>query len=78
MNDNEIDVSYQMGREALVTMELRDVLGRTVPIANAKYQLEQLGSHNATIPVPNLPAGTYYLRITTDAGDAITLKVVKE
>ncbi len=75
---DEIDVSYQMGRTALVTMELRDVLGRSVPIANAKYQLEQPGDHNASIPAPNLPQGTYYLRITTDVGDAITLKVVKE
>jgi hypothetical protein len=75
---NEIDISYEMGRTALVTMQLSDVLGRTVPIANAKYQLEQPGDHNATIPAPNLPAGTYYLRITTDVGDAITLKVVKE
>ncbi len=75
---DEIDVSYQMGRTALVTMELRDVLGRSVPIANAKYQLEQPGSHQASIPAPNLPPGTYYLRITTDAGDAITLKVMKE
>ena len=75
---DEIDISYQMGRTALVTMRLSDVLGRTVPIANAKYQLEQPGDHKATIPAPNLPAGTYYLRITTDVGDAITLKVVKE
>jgi hypothetical protein len=75
---NEIAVSYQMGRTALVTMELRDVLGRSVPIANAKYQLEQPGDHNAAIPAPNLPSGTYYLRITTDVGDAITLKIVKE
>ncbi len=78
VRDNEIDVSYQMGHIALVTMQLSDVLGRAVPIANAKYQLEQPGSHNVTIPAPNLPAGTYYLRITTDVGDAITLKVVKE
>jgi hypothetical protein len=78
IDNEEIDISYQMGRSALVTMELNDVLGRSVPIANAKYQLEQPGSHNATIPAPNLPAGTYYLRITTDAGDAITLKMVKE
>ncbi len=75
---DEIDISYEMGRTALVTMELRDVLGRSVPIANAKYQLEQPGDHNTTIPAPNLPPGTYYLRITTDAGDAITLKIVKE
>ncbi len=75
---DEIAVSYQMGRTALVTMELRDVLGRSVPIANAKYQLEQPGDHTATIPAPNLPPGIYYLRITTDVGDAITLKIVKE
>jgi hypothetical protein len=75
---NEIDVSYDMGRTALVTMELRDVLGRSVPLSYAKYQLEQPGDHNATIPAPNLPAGIYYLRITTDVGDAITLKIVKE
>ncbi len=75
---DEIDISYEMGRTALVTMELRDVLGRSVPIANAKYQLEQPGDHNATIPAPNLPAGIYYLRVTTDVGDAITLKIVKE
>ncbi len=76
--NNEIDVSYQMGRNALVTMELRDVLGRSVPLSYAKYQLEQPGSHNASISAPNLPEGTYYLRITTDVGDAITLKIVKE
>jgi hypothetical protein len=75
---DEIDVSYEMGRTALVTMELRDVLGRSVPIANAKYQLQQPGDHTATLPAPNLPQGTYYLRITTDVGDAITLKIVKE
>ncbi len=75
---DEIDISYQMGRTALVTMELRDVLGRSVPIANAKYQLEQPGDHTATLPAPNLPAGIYYLRVTTDVGDAITLKIVKE
>ena len=75
---DEIDVSYDMGRTALVTMELRDVLGRAVPIANAKYQLEQPGDHTATLPAPNLPQGIYYLRITTDVGDAITLKIVKE
>ncbi len=75
---DEIDVSYEMGRTALVTMELRDVLGRSVPIANAKYQFEQPGSHTASIPAPNLPPGVYYLRVTTDVGDAITLKLVKE
>ena len=46
--------------------------------AYAKYQLEQSGDHTATISAPNLPQGTYYLRITTDVGDAITLKIVKE
>ncbi len=75
---DEIDISYEMDRTALVTMELRDVLGRAVPIANAKYQLEQPGSHTASIPAPNLPPGIYYLRVTTDVGDAITLKLVKE
>ena len=75
---NEIDIAFEMGREAMVTMELTDVLGRTVPLQYAKYQLEQPGQHDASIPAPNLPPGTYYLRITTDVGDAITLKVVKE
>ncbi|HEY3873907.1 MAG TPA: T9SS type A sorting domain-containing protein [Candidatus Kapabacteria bacterium] len=75
---NEIGVSYQMGRTALVTMQLYDLLGKAVPITNAKYQLQQPGTHEATIPVPNLPPGTYYLRLSTDAGDAITLKVIKQ
>ena len=75
---DEIDVSYEMGRTALVAMELRDILGRSVPIANAKYQLAQPGDHTASIPAPNLSRGIYYLRITTDVGDAITLKIVKE
>jgi Secretion system C-terminal sorting domain len=78
IDNEEINISYQMGRTALVTMELRDVLGRMVPLSYAKYQLEQPGDHTATISAPNLPPGTYYLRITTDVGDAITLKVVKE
>jgi hypothetical protein len=75
---NVIDIAFDMGRTALVTMQLSDVLGRTVPLTYAKYQLEQPGQHDATIPAPNLPPGTYYLRISTDVGDAITLKVVKE
>jgi hypothetical protein len=75
---NEIDIAFEMGRTALVTMQLSDVLGRNVPLTYAKYQLEQPGQHDASIPAPNLPPGTYYLRITTDVGDAITLKVVKE
>jgi hypothetical protein len=78
VSDDGINISYDMGRTALVTMQLSDVLGHSVPIANAKYQLEQPDTHNATIPASNLPSGTYYLRITTDVGDAITLKVVKE
>jgi hypothetical protein len=78
IDNEEIDVSYNMARTALVTMELRDVLGRMIPLSYAKYQLEQPGEHTATISAPNLPPGTYYLRITTDVGDAITLKVVKE
>ncbi len=78
VSDDEIDIAYQMNRTALVTMELSDVLGRSVPLSYAKYQLEQAGSHTASISAPNLPVGTYYLRITTDVGDAITLKVVKE
>ncbi|HEX5315973.1 MAG TPA: T9SS type A sorting domain-containing protein [Candidatus Kapabacteria bacterium] len=75
---DEIDFSFEMGRTALVTMELRDILGRTVPLTYAKYQLEEPGTHEARIPAPNLPPGTYYLRITTDTGDVITLKVVKQ
>jgi hypothetical protein len=75
---SEIDISFDMGRTALVTMQLSDVLGRTVPLTYAKYQLAQPGQHDASIPAPNLPPGTYYLRITTDVGDAVTLKVVKE
>ncbi|HEX5315100.1 MAG TPA: T9SS type A sorting domain-containing protein [Candidatus Kapabacteria bacterium] len=75
---DEIDVSFEMGSSALVTMELRDILGRSIPLTYAKYQLESPGTHEARIPAPNLPPGTYYLRITTDTGDVITLKVVKQ
>jgi hypothetical protein len=75
---DEIDFSFEMGRTALVTLDLRDILGRTVPLTYAKYQLEQPGTHEARIPAPNLPPGTYYLRITTDTGDVITLKMVKQ
>ena len=32
INNEEIDISYNMARTALVTMELRDVLGRMVPL----------------------------------------------
>ncbi len=75
---NEITISFEMGRTALVTMELRDILGRIVPIANAKYLFEEPGTHTAHLPVPYLPSGTYYLRVFTDTGDSKTLKVVKE
>ncbi|HET6399884.1 MAG TPA: T9SS type A sorting domain-containing protein [Candidatus Kapabacteria bacterium] len=75
---DEIDISFEMGRTALITMELRDILGRTVPLTYANYQYESPGTHEARIPAPNLPPGTYYLRISTDVGDVITLKVVKE
>ena len=76
--NGEIAISFEMGRTALVTMELRDILGRIVPIANAKYLLEDPGSHTARLPLPNLPSGTYYLRVSTDTGESKTLKVVKQ
>jgi len=75
---DEIAVSFEMGRTALVTFELRDVLGRAIPLTYAKYQLEQPGPHEARIAAPDLPPGTYYLRVTTDIGETLTLKVVKE
>jgi hypothetical protein len=75
---DDIALSFEMGRTALVTMTLQDILGHAIPIENARYQLEQPGIHQAHIPAANLPAGTYYLRITTDTGETRTLKVVKQ
>src|SRR5581483_4234903 len=75
---DEIAVSFEMGRTALVTFELRDVLGRAIPLTYAKYHLEQPGPHEALFAAPGRPPGTYYLRVTTDIGETLTLKVVKE
>lgn len=76
--NGEIAVSFEMGRAALVSFELRDVLGRAVSLPNAKFQLEQSGTHAARIPAPNLPSGTYYLRLVADGGEVRTLKLVIE
>ncbi len=76
--NDDIALTFETGREALVTMELRDILGKSVPIANAKNLLEQPGSHEVRVTVPNLPVGTYYLRLFTDTGEARTIKLVKE
>jgi len=75
---SDIGLSFEMGRTALVTMQLQDILGHSIPIENAKYQLEQPGIHQAHISAANLSPGTYYLRITTDTGETRTLKVVKQ
>ncbi len=76
--ENELDVSYDMGRTAMVSIELHDLLGKSIPIQNAKYLLSQPGTHEAKIPLEHLPPGTYYLRLLTDTGDVRTVKVIKK
>jgi hypothetical protein len=76
--DATIGVSIEMQREALVTMELRDLLGRPVPLEYGKYQLMPQGTETRTFATGDLPAGTYYLRVSTDLGEVRTLKLVKQ
>jgi hypothetical protein len=75
--DATISVSVEMQREALVTMELRDMLGRQVPLEYGNYQLMPQGTETSTFATGDLPAGTYYLRVTTDLGEVRTLRLVK-
>jgi hypothetical protein len=74
----ELTVTVTMMKEALVTMELRDVLGRAIPLENSKYRLLQPGADPESFSTANLPSGTYYLRVSTDGGEVKTLKVVKQ
>jgi hypothetical protein len=76
--DATIGVSIDMQREALVTMELRDLVGRQVPLEYGKYQLMPQGTETRTFSTDDLPAGTYYLRVSTDLGEVRTLKLVKK
>ncbi|GEM_PF-2616668 len=76
--DGELVVMITMSKEALVTTELRDLLGRAVPLERSRYRLLQMGDNTESFSTSNLPSGTYYLRVSTDGGEVKTVKVVKQ
>ena len=75
--NRDLDLTVDMGREALVTVEMFDLLGNAVQLTGMKYMLKQSGPQRITVPVGSLVPGTYYLRVSTDWGDVRTVKVVK-
>jgi hypothetical protein len=72
---NSIEVEYQLGANEQAKLELYNALGNQVGILADGYQT--MGMHTAHYVVSTLPAGSYYVRLSTYNGQtSATVKVV--
>lgn len=69
-------LSYEVKKAGPVTVELLDGRGNTLRTV-AQEAKQEKGTHSLTANVADLPAGTYYFKITTRTG-AETQRFVKE
>jgi hypothetical protein len=70
-------ISFSIGKEAYVKIELFDVLGHEV----SSYDYESLfepGNKSVSFSLASLPSGTYFARIMTAYGEVQSVKIVKE
>jgi hypothetical protein len=74
---NETNLSLLIGREAYVTIQVFDLLGRQVSGVGYEGVFEQ-GSRIIPLAMDATPPGIYYLRISTANNEAQTLKLTKE
>ncbi|MBA3704511.1 MAG: T9SS type A sorting domain-containing protein, partial [Bacteroidetes bacterium] len=72
VNDN-INISLAFDREENVTIELVDVLGRT--LLSLPPESYSSGYHQLTIPVTDYAPGIYYLRLNSQ-NSYVTKKIV--
>ena len=68
-----LNLTIDLPNDDYISLTLDDVLGNSTVIAN--HELKYKGSNNISIPVSNLSAGTYFVRLMT-SGSTITITVV--
>ncbi|WP_426490742.1 T9SS type A sorting domain-containing protein [Hymenobacter sp. 102] len=69
-------LTYEVAKAGAVTVELLDGRGNTLRTV-AQADKQEKGPHTLTVDVADLPAGTYFFKISTRAG-AETRRFVKE
>ncbi|MBX0291968.1 T9SS type A sorting domain-containing protein [Hymenobacter sp. HSC-4F20] len=69
-------LEYEVKKAGPVTVELLDSRGNTLRTVAQENKVEK-GAHTLSVSVADLPAGTYYFKITTRAG-AETRRFVKQ
>ncbi len=74
---NETNLSLLIGREAYVTIQVFDLLGRQISGVGYEGVFEQ-GSRVIPLAMDAAPPGIYYLRISTTNNEAQTLKLTKK
>ncbi len=70
------ELAYEVTKAGAVTVELLDGRGNTLRTV-AQNSKQDKGAHTLAVEVADLPAGTYFFKITTRAG-AETRRFVKE
>ncbi len=73
----ETTISYESGEYAYTSFQVLDILGHVVQ-GDFKGSVLNPGEHSFTIDGTQLPAGTYYARVSTLAGGTRMIKLVKE
>jgi len=72
----EFNVTLNIGREAYIHIEVFDLLGNQLP---AGYSgVFEPGTRSVPLDLRTMPAGMYYLRISTANNEVRTMKLVKE
>lgn len=71
--NSETTIPYRLGRDGHVTLEVFDLLGRSV--ARLKDAYDTAGSYSVTLSMQQQGAGTYFYRLTVD-GESTWRKLV--
>jgi serine protease AprX len=67
-------ISYSLAKPSMVTLTIHDVLGREV--RRVPSDSESAGEHHATVSASELPAGTYFYRLTAGGDSRVGSMVV--
>ncbi|MBN8703374.1 MAG: T9SS type A sorting domain-containing protein [Bacteroidetes bacterium] len=73
---NELNLSYLLNDNELVSIQLVDMLGRPVTIVNKQYQTKGLQELSIDVSSYQLNAGLYFVKITTSKNQ-VTLPISK-
>ncbi len=71
---SEISIEYVLADNAIVNIEILDILGKEV--YRTTRQLQTVGKHLEKIITTNWQEGTYFARLSTSTGETTTIKLI--